>query len=132
MSNHLNESQIHRLREQLEHRFIALWDEIGAELKGAARERFQQISGEVHDLEDESIADLFADLNLTVLDRHVQETRDINSALARIDKGTYDTCSDCGGSIDYDRLAACPTASRCLRCQNAWEKTHYEGSHARL
>ena len=132
MSNPPNEKQIHRLKEQLEHRFVTLWDEIGAELKGAARERFQQISGEVHDLEDQSVADLFADLNLTVLDRHVQETRDINSALARIEKGTYDICSDCGESIDYARLAAYPTASRCVGCQGAWEKTHYEGSRARL
>ena len=132
MNDRLNEAQVHRLKEQLENRFNALWEEIGSKLKGSARERFQQISGEVHDLEDESIADLFADLNMTVLDRYVQETRDINGALARIGKGTYAICSDCGGSIDCDRLAAYPTASRCLRCQNAWEKTHYEGSHARL
>ena len=132
MNDQLNDEQIHRLKEQLENRFNALWEEIGSELKGAARERFQQISGEVHDLEDESIADLFADLNLTVLDRHVQETRDINSALARIDKGTYDRCSDCGEAIDYERLVAYPTASRCVRCQDTWEKTHYDGSHARL
>lgn len=132
MNDQLSETQIHHLKQQLEHRFNALWEEIGAELDGASRERFQQISGEVHDLEDESIADLFADLNLTVLDRHVQETRDINSALARIDKGTYDTCSDCGEAIDYERLVAYPTASRCVRCQDTWEKLHYDGSHARL
>ena len=128
----MNDEQIHRLREQLQDRFTALWEEIGAELKGAARERFQQISGEVHDLEDQSVADLFADLNLTVLDRHVQETRDINSALIRIDKGTYDICGDCGEPIDYERLAAYPTASRCLGCQATYEKTHYEGGRARL
>lgn len=129
MNDRLNEEQIHRLREQLENRFNALWDEIGAELKGSARERFLQIAGEVHDLEDQSVADLFADLNLTVLDKHVQQTRDINSALIRIDKGTYGICTDCGGSIDYERLAAYPTASRCVRCQHAYEKTHLEGTH---
>ena len=129
MNDRLNQEQIHRLREQLENRFNALWDEIGAELKGSARERFLQIAGEVHDLEDQSVADLFADLNLTVLDKHVQETRDINSALIRIDKGTYGICTDCSGSIDHERLAAYPTASRCVRCQNAYEKTHLEGTH---
>ncbi len=132
MNDQLNEEQIHRLRQQLENRFNDLWDEIGAELKGSARERFLQIAGEVHDLEDQSVADLFADLNLTIVDKHVQETRDINSALIRIDKGTYDSCDDCGGSIGYDRLAAYPTASRCVRCQETYEKTHYEGSHSRL
>ena len=132
MNNQLNDEQTHRLREQLENRFNALWKEIGSELKGSAREHFLQIAGEVRDLEDQSIADLFADLNMTILDKHVQETRDINSALIRIDKGTYDICSDCGESIDFDRLAAYPTATRCVRCQDAYEKTHREGLHSSL
>ena len=132
MNNQLNDEQIHRLREQLENQFNALWHEIGSELKGSDKERFLQIAGEVHDLEDSSVADLFADLNMTILDKHVQETRDINSALIRIDKGTYSTCSDCGESIDFDRLVAYPTAKRCVRCQNVYEKTHREGNHSRL
>ncbi len=132
MNNQLNEEQIHRLREQLEYRFNALWDEIGSELKGSAKERFLQIAGEAQDLEDRSVADLFADLNMTILDKHVQETRDINSALIRINKGTYGTCSNCGGSIDFDRLTAYPTATRCVRCQDAYEKTHIEGRHSTL
>ncbi len=132
MSNQLKDEQIHRMREQLENRFNTLWHEIGSELKGSAKEHFLQMAGEVHDLEDQSIADLFADLNMTILDNHVQETRDINNVLIRIGKGIYDICSDCGGSIDLDRLTACPTAIRCLRCQDAYEKTHFEGSHSRL
>ena len=132
MNNQLNDKQIHQLREQLENRFNALWHEIGSELKGSAKERFLQIAGEVHDLEDSSVADLFADLNMTILDKHVQETRDINSAVIRIDKGTYGICSGCGGSIDFDRLSAYPTATRCVRCQGVYEKTHLEGIHSRL
>ena len=132
MNNQLRDEQIHRLKEQLENRFSALWTEIGSELQGSAREHFLQIAGEVHDLEDTSVADLFADLNLTILDKHVQETRDINNALIRIDKGTYDICSDCGESIDIDRLAAYPTATRCVHCQDVYEKTHIEGIHSRL
>ena len=132
MNNQLSDEKIHRLREQLENRFNDLWHEIGSELKGSAKESFLQIAGEVHDLEDQSIADLFADLNMTILDKHVQETRDINSALIRIDKGTYSICSDCGGPIDFDRLLAYPTAKRCVRCQGVYEKTHLEGNHSRL
>jgi RNA polymerase-binding transcription factor DksA len=112
MSNQLKDEQIHQLKEQLENRFDALWHEIGSELEGAAKERFLQIAGEVQDLEDRSVADLFADLNMTILDKHVQETRDINSALIRIGKGTYDTCSDCGGGN--------------------YEKSHLEGLHTNL
>ena len=132
MNNQLNDKQIHKLRQQLEDRFNAWWHEIGSELKGAAKERFLQIAGEVHDLEDSSVADLFADLNMTILDKHVQETRDINSALIRIDKGTYGTCSNCGGPIGFDRLTAYPTAKRCVDCQGAYEKNHVEGFHSTL
>ena len=132
MNDQLNDEQIHRLRAQLENRFTDLWHEIGSELKGSAKERFLQIAGEVRDLEDQSIADLLTDLNMTLLDKHVQETRDINSALIRIDKGTYDLCSDCGEAIGFDRLTAYPTALRCVRCQEAYEKSHIEGMHSNL
>lgn len=132
MNNHLNDEQVHRLRDQLKNQFNALWHEIGSELKGSAKERFLKIAGEVHDLEDSSVADLLADLNMTILDKHVQETRDINSALIRIDKGTYGICSDCGESIDFARLTAYPTASRCVHCQDVYEKTHREGLHSTL
>ena len=132
MNKHLSDEQIHRLRERLDNRFNDLWHEIGAELKGSAREHFLQIAGEVQDLEDRSVADLLADLNMTILDKHVQETRDINSALIRIDKGTYGICSGCGGSIDFDRMTANPTAERCVHCQDVYEKTHVEGFHSSL
>ena len=46
MNNPPNEAQIHRLKEQLEDRFNALWAEIGSQLKGSAKERFLQIAGE--------------------------------------------------------------------------------------
>ena len=132
MNNQLKQEQVQQLKEQLENQFNALWDEIGVELKGAARERFLQIAGEAQDLEDRSVADLFADLNLTILDKHVQETRDIHDALIRINKGTYGTCCDCGESIDFERLTVWPTAARCVRCQDAYEKTHIEGKHPKL
>jgi len=91
-----------------------------------------QIAGEVQDLEDRSVADLFTDLNVTLLDKHVQETRDINSALIRINKGTFGACIDCGESIGYDRLMAYPTATRCLNCEEVYERTHAGSPHPKL
>jgi RNA polymerase-binding protein DksA len=116
----------------LEDQFNQLWKEIGFELDESDKEHFLQIAGEVQDLEDESIADLFTDLNITLLDRHVQETRDINSALIRIDKGTYGICAECSGPIGYDRLMAYPTAERCVHCQEVYEKTHAGNLHPKL
>jgi RNA polymerase-binding protein DksA len=132
MNNHLNDSQIHQFKTLLEDRFNRLWEEIGSELHESDKEHFLQIAGEVQDLEDRSIADLFTDLNITLLDKHVQETRDINSALIRINKGTFGVCNDCGESIGYDRLMAYPTAKRCVHCQEVYENTHAGNLHPKL
>lgn len=41
----------------------------------------------------------------------------IESALRRIDKGTYGPCENCGNLIDTSRLAAMPTAVYCINCE---------------
>jgi DnaK suppressor protein len=44
------------------------------------------------------------------------EARQIREALRRIDDGTYGTCARCGRPIGAARLAAVPSALRCLEC----------------
>ena len=44
------------------------------------------------------------------------ELASIRSALARLDEGTYGTCSKCGKPIDARRLQAMPMATTCLAC----------------
>jgi len=132
MNRQLSDTQIHQFKTLLEDQFNKLWEEIGSELNELEKEHFMQIAGEAQDLEDRSIADLFTDLNLTLLDKHVQETRDINSALIRINKGTFGVCNDCGEFIGNDRLMAYPTAKRCVHCQEVYENTHAGNLHPKL
>lgn len=132
MNDRLDDSQIQQLKRMLDDRYSELWNEIGAELDESARERFLQVAGEAQDLEDRSFADLISDLNVSMTDKHVQETRDVNDALIRINKGTFGICEGCGQTIDFDRLLAYPTAARCVRCQEVYEKTHLGGAHSRL
>jgi len=40
----------------------------------------------------------------------------IQSSLARIDRGTYDECAICHGTIDEARLRAIPDTDRCVAC----------------
>jgi DnaK suppressor protein len=40
----------------------------------------------------------------------------IQSSLARIDRGTYDKCAVCHGTIDEARLRAIPDTDRCVVC----------------
>lgn len=43
--------------------------------------------------------------------------KDIDSALARIEDGSYGTCKYCGLPIDEKRLLARPVASACVPCK---------------
>jgi RNA polymerase-binding protein DksA len=40
----------------------------------------------------------------------------VETALVRIEAGTYGACEECGDSIGTERLQALPFASRCIRC----------------
>ncbi len=39
----------------------------------------------------------------------------VERALARIDEGTYGTCSECGVTIGAERLEAMPATDRCIQ-----------------
>lgn len=45
-----------------------------------------------------------------------QRVRDVDQALLNLDEGRYGFCVRCGGPIAPGRLAALPTATRCVRC----------------
>lgn len=126
MARHLTTDQIHALRHQLEERMQALRAEILEELSRSDNERYAEIAQQTHDLEDQSLADLLVDLNLADIDRHVNESREVEAALIRIAKGTYGYCLDCGDEIGVERLQAYPTAERCIDCQSQHEKRRDE------
>lgn len=91
------------------------------------RENFSQIIGRVRDAGEESVADLVATMNLSMLDREVNELRDVEAALQRIRDGVYGECQDCGGEIAKERLEAYPTAKRCVGCQRKHEMGRFGG-----
>lgn len=122
MTTPLTTEQLHSLRSTLGSRMEELRGEILAELSRSDDERYVELAQQVHDLEDQSLADLLVDINLADIDRHVNETRDIEAALIRVAEGTYGLCSDCGEEIGFKRLQAYPTAKRCIGCQNNYEK----------
>ncbi len=45
-----------------------------------------------------------------------QVSKKIQSALAKLNKGTYGSCDRCKKSIEPARLAAMPTANLCMSC----------------
>ncbi len=45
----------------------------------------------------------------------------VNTALEKLDEGTYGVCDSCGVEINASRLEALPWASLCLNCQDRLE-----------
>ncbi len=64
-----------------------------------------------------------ADVDNAIIGLHLDEINDLNSALDRIQKGTFGLCIDCGDVVSFERLSAYPTAKRCIKCQSLHEKT---------
>jgi DnaK suppressor protein len=51
-----------------------------------------------------------------LIDQAREQLAEIGRALERIENGTYGICERCGGPISPERLAARPTAVRCIAC----------------
>lgn len=47
---------------------------------------------------------------------------EIDSALSKIDGGTYGMCTECGNEIPVRRLQALPFATHCVQCQSMADK----------
>ncbi|WP_455235049.1 TraR/DksA family transcriptional regulator [Thiogranum longum] len=117
----LTEKQIGDLKNTLNERFFEVLEQIRQELLASDNERYIELAGQVHDREEESVADVLVDVQLASIDRHVQEVRDIDAALSRIAVGSYGVCVDCENAIALDRLSVYPTAKRCRPCQAEYE-----------
>jgi DnaK suppressor protein len=57
-----------------------------------------------------------------VIEHAAAHRAEVEAALARLDDGSWGTCTDCGQAIAPARLAVRPEAARCVECQGAYEK----------
>lgn len=62
-----------------------------------------------------------ADREEALVEAAIARRGEAMAALARLDEGTFGICVDCGDKIAEARLEYRPEASRCLRCQEAFE-----------
>jgi DnaK suppressor protein len=105
-------------------RVAALRADIARELRKHDDERFGLIAANVADSAELAIADVIGDVYLAEIERDVGELRDVESALQRINTGTYGICIDCAQAVDPMRLEFNPHAARCLPCQENAEDSH--------
>ncbi len=118
----LSEHQIDEFKHRLEIRLGELREEVKQELLNYDQEKYSDIAGRVHDAGDESVADLLADVNLAIIDHHINDIRDVERSLNRIRDRTYGVCVSCQEPIVAARLEAYPTANRCHQCQSRREQ----------
>jgi len=52
----------------------------------------------------------------------IDELAQVESALRRLDAGTYGNCADCSNPIPLQRLRVQPAAQRCAGCQLVAER----------
>ena len=126
----LTNTQCSKLERKLEQQYKSMLEEVRDALEKSENQQYVELIDRAPaDSGDQATGDALADLNLAIIDRHVQELRDIEASRARIADGSFGTCTDCGGDIGFERLLAYPTAKRCFSCQRQHEKTYaHEGN----
>ena len=120
----LDQQQALDFKVRLRERADQLRDELQRGRAKSVEETPSQVAERARDSEDDSFATLVVDTNLSEMERDADELRMIDSALQRINAGTYGECVNCGQAIPVARLKAEPTADRCVQCQELLEKTH--------
>ena len=107
----------------LKDRRETLWKDIRRELAKHDRQQHSDLLNQgASDLEDRAVADLLVDLNLTEVERDVDELRAVQAALGRIESGSYGLCASCGRQIDPERLRAIPETPLCIDCASRAER----------
>ena len=104
-------------RRRVEHALATLRDEH----RGSLDEEVEEIGASDNHLAETATATLGREIDYTLGENSGQVLAAIDSALRRIDEGTYGTCVSCGEEIRYERLEATPWASLCIDCKRKAE-----------
>lgn len=106
-----------RLRQALEEERARLQAEL-ARLDARAPEGIGY-----HDHMADDATDVMDQTTRAALRRHLEgRLREVESALRRMEEGTYGICQACGRPIGVARLKALPFAALCLECQAKRER----------
>jgi DnaK suppressor protein len=94
---------------------IRLIDTVSLEMDAFVSARRDTATDDEHDPEGPTLA-FERSQSEAVLAQSMRHLSEIDSALVRIDEGTFGTCANCGGSIALGRLEARPQATLCISC----------------
>jgi DnaK suppressor protein len=85
---------------------------------GSIEDEAEEVNGnlDTNDLGDTASITLGREIDYTLGENSQTVLAEIDAALARIEDGTYGTCTNCGKEIPVERLEAYPWASLCIDC----------------
>ena len=78
---------------------------------------------QVKDAEEQSVEEFALGMDFAIMEMESQTLRKIDQALARLEEGTYGSCTECDESISEARLKALPFANFCRECQEQVEES---------
>lgn len=121
MSQHLTAGQHALLKAELELRADALSAQLATHLHGESRaERAHEMLAQDGDDAPQRAPELAMAAALTERERY--ELAAVRAALARLSRGEYGSCRDCGTGVPFDRLKVEPWAERCVDCESRHER----------
>lgn len=101
-----------RLLEERE-RLSALREEVRP-ADGPEREALGELSGVDQHPADTATETFNLERDVSLVESIDAELADVETALERLDRGTYGTCVECGAPIGAERLEALPATRYCL------------------
>ena len=97
-------------------------DNIHAENPGSLGDETDEPTYQDNHLGDVATATFDREMASTLEDNSTHVLNEIDAALARIDDGTFGTCSSCGEAIGTERLEALPWATLCIEDKRKQER----------
>ena len=97
------------LKAHLEERLAVLQSRLASIKEDVTKSHSGDSAEQAQERENDEVVDAIGN-------ETAQSIREIQSALARIEDGTYGICARCGEEISEGRLQAVPEATRCVNC----------------
>jgi len=114
------EEQLQQIKAAIHKRYLELQDEIRSELVNA---------GEEFDVSRaDDINNILADVDTALLDKQINEMRELEMSEKYLMELEFGDCVDCGEEIGFERLIANPSTQRCIECQRKFEKFYPSGN----
>jgi len=131
--SHLSTADLQAIESALNTRSQGLRQQLAAAREESGQTQYTAVLGRGSgDSSDEALAVTLGDLSAARLHHELSQLHELDRARQRLKDEDFGICQDCGEVIPVSRLIANPAATRCIACQEVFEKTHAGQEHGSL